>query len=176
MFFQIPPFGVFLFLKIMASQTFWIGQKSSKQNSEKLGFISKLISWRDLREGLTGFLCPAQPTHASRWKFCEMFFGFVWWPQTGQKWIVYPCFTLCSGFAQVWGCQRQQICVKRKQKYRYLQTGPPLLSKFMHKAWRNQPEMWWRLNSHISIYCSSFYFTYSWPFLSTNQLNASAPV
>lgn len=107
--------GFYFFLKIMASQTFWIGQKSSKQNSEKVGFVSKLISWRDLRKGLTGFVCPAQPTHASRKKFCEMFFGFVWWPQTGQKWMVYPCFSLCSGFAQAWGCQRQLIYVKRKQ-------------------------------------------------------------
>lgn len=64
------------FLKIMVRQTFWIEQKSSKQNSEKLGFISKLISWRDLREGLTGFVHPAQPIHAPRWKFCETFFWF----------------------------------------------------------------------------------------------------
>lgn len=59
----------------MARQTLRIEQKSSKENSEKLGFISKLISWRDLRKGLTGFVHPAQPIRISRWKYCEKFFG-----------------------------------------------------------------------------------------------------
>lgn len=63
-------------LKWWWKKAFWVEQKSSKQNSEKLGFVSKLISWPDFREDLTGFVHPAQPIHASRWKFCETFFWF----------------------------------------------------------------------------------------------------
>lgn len=38
------------------------------------------------------------------------------------------------------------------------------------------PKLWWRLNSHNSIYCTPFYCTHdycSWALLSINQLNTS---
>lgn len=75
------------FLKIIAGHIFWIEKKSPELKSGKLGFVSKLIIWWDLRKGSTVFIHTAHPVLASRWQFCEPCFSFVWWPWTVQKQI-----------------------------------------------------------------------------------------